>query len=81
MLGGGGLSRSPSVDRLPAATGVGSAPFGARAGLAVREARTTATPIAVVRGTARIRPIEPTIVRMSSAANCSVCSTWNSGRL
>ena len=38
-------------------------------------ARTTAAPIAVVRGTASTSPMEPTRVRISSPANCSVCST------
>ncbi len=45
-----------------------------------RPARTTATPTAVVSGTASTRPIEPTSVRTISSLNCSVCRTCSSGR-
>jgi hypothetical protein len=44
-------------------------------------ARTTATPTAVVNGTARTSPIEPTRIPSTSAANCSVINTSSSGRL
>ena len=43
--------------------------------------RTTATPIAVVSGTANTSPIEPTKMLSSSAANRSACTTSSSGRL